>query len=114
MRAVFHSEARLELAEAARWYNSQSPGLGSNLRREVKAAVARISFRPVLANRLKRDIQLGTKANQLSLPHLDKVLIEGFRGKEVELVADGRAISLKPFVDSLEMLRGIFKFLLVL
>ena len=39
MRAVFHSEARLELAEAARWYNSQSRGLGSNLRREVKAAV---------------------------------------------------------------------------
>ncbi len=40
MRAVFHSEARLELAEAARWYNSQSRGLGSDLRREVKAAVA--------------------------------------------------------------------------
>jgi hypothetical protein len=33
MRAVFHSDARLELAEAARWYNSQSPGLGGNLRR---------------------------------------------------------------------------------
>ena len=46
MRAVFHSEARLELAEAARWYNSQSLGLGSNLRREVKAAVARIVANP--------------------------------------------------------------------
>ena len=46
MRAVFHSEARLELAEAARWYNSQSLGLGSNLRREVKAAVAGIVANP--------------------------------------------------------------------
>jgi hypothetical protein len=30
MRAVFHSEARLELVEAARWYNSLSPRLGSS------------------------------------------------------------------------------------
>jgi len=46
MRAVFHSEARLELAEAARWYNSQSLGLGSDFRREAKAAVARIVANP--------------------------------------------------------------------
>jgi hypothetical protein len=52
MRAVFHSEARLELAEAARWYNSQSPGLGSGLRREVKAAVARIVGNPEWSGRI--------------------------------------------------------------
>lgn len=57
MRAVFHSEARLELAEAARWYNSQSRGLGSNLRREVKAAVARIVENPEWFGVLEDDVR---------------------------------------------------------
>ena len=57
MRAVFHSEARLELAEAARWYNSQSRGLGSDLRREVKAAVARIVANPEWFGILEDDIR---------------------------------------------------------
>ena len=57
MRAVFHSEARLELAEAVRWYNSQSLGLGSNLRREVKAAVARIVANPEWFGILGDDIR---------------------------------------------------------
>ena len=57
MRAVFHSEARLEFAEAARWYNSQSRGLGSDLRREVKAAVARIAANPEWFGILEDDIR---------------------------------------------------------
>ncbi len=57
MRAVFHSEARLELAEAARWYNSQSPGLGSNLRREAKTAVARIVATPEWFGILEDDVR---------------------------------------------------------
>ena len=57
MRAVFHSEARLELAEAARWYNSQSRGLGSDFRREVKAAVARIVANPEWYGMLEDDIR---------------------------------------------------------
>jgi hypothetical protein len=57
MRAVFHSEARLELAEAARWYNSQSRGLGSDLRRKVEAAVARIVANPEWFGKLQDDIR---------------------------------------------------------
>jgi hypothetical protein len=57
MRAVFHSEARLELAEAARWYSAQSRGLGSDLRREVKAAVARIVANPERFGILEEDIR---------------------------------------------------------
>jgi len=57
VRAEFHTEARLELAEAARWYNSQSRGLGSNLRREVKAAVARIVANPEWFGILEDDIR---------------------------------------------------------
>ena len=57
MRAVFHSEARLELAEAAQWYNSQSHGLGSDLRREVKSAVARIVANPESFGILEDDLR---------------------------------------------------------
>jgi len=57
MRAVFHSEARLELTEAAQWYNSQSRGLGSDLRREVEAAVARIVANPERFGKLDDDIR---------------------------------------------------------
>ena len=57
MRAVFHSEARLELAEAARWYHSRSQGLGSNLRRAVKAAVARVVADPERFGVLEDDVR---------------------------------------------------------
>ena len=65
MRAVFHSEARLELAEAARWYNSQSRGLGSDLRRQVKAAVARI----VATSATGSPVQSGKTLTRMFLKH---------------------------------------------
>ncbi len=73
-----------------------------------------ISFPSILAERLWRNIQLGSKTDRIRLPHLDEILIEIFGGKKVELVADRRAFPLKPLVNSLEMLRGVFELFLVL
>lgn len=46
MRVVFSPEARLELDEACAWYESELPGLGQRLRREVRAALPRIRSWP--------------------------------------------------------------------
>jgi hypothetical protein len=57
MKAVFHPEARLELTEAARWYNGRSRGLGTDFRREVQAAVTRIKANPEGFGLLEGDVR---------------------------------------------------------
>ncbi len=44
--AVFHEQARVELEEAAAWYERQRPGLGSEFRSAVEDAVSRIQANP--------------------------------------------------------------------
>jgi len=47
MKAVlFHAEAKEELREAARYYERQRAGLGSDCRAEIEAAVERIQRNP--------------------------------------------------------------------
>ena len=43
---VFHAEAQAEMAESARWYDGQRPGLGRRFLAEVRAAVVRIAASP--------------------------------------------------------------------
>jgi hypothetical protein len=43
---IFHAEAKAELFDAARWYNTQVRGLGSEFRQEPRAAAARIAATP--------------------------------------------------------------------
>lgn len=42
MRVLFSSEARDEFAEAERYYEEQSPGLGARFRDEVRVAIRRV------------------------------------------------------------------------
>lgn len=42
MRVVFSPEARQEFEEVERYYNRQAPQLGSQFRREIRAALPRI------------------------------------------------------------------------
>ena len=43
---VFRSQAELEIAEAADWYEARERGLGSEFRRTVEACVASIQRNP--------------------------------------------------------------------
>ncbi|MBS0487473.1 MAG: type II toxin-antitoxin system RelE/ParE family toxin [Proteobacteria bacterium] len=52
MRLVFRPEARRELIEAQRWYESRAPGLGFEFARAVDAAVARALRMPLAFPRI--------------------------------------------------------------
>jgi hypothetical protein len=48
MRLIYHDEAEEELAEAARFYQARSPGLGERLLDDFAAAIAEIQKSPGL------------------------------------------------------------------
>jgi hypothetical protein len=55
--AVFHREAKTEVAAASRWYESQSPGLGRQFREEVKTAISRIIETPEAFGTMEGEIR---------------------------------------------------------
>lgn len=56
-RAVFHPEARAEVVSAARWYETELSGLGSQFRDEIRAAISRIQRAPEAFGILDDDIR---------------------------------------------------------
>jgi len=48
---LFHDQARVELDEAAGWYERQRPGLGGEFRAAVEEAVARVQENPQLGSK---------------------------------------------------------------
>ena len=57
MRLQFRPEARLDILEARQWYESQSPGLGSEFARAVDAAAAGILRFPTSNSRVRGDVR---------------------------------------------------------
>jgi len=57
MKVIFDIFAKLELDDAAEYYNLQLPGLGSRFREEIKQAVRRICEYPESWTKEKDDIR---------------------------------------------------------
>ena len=57
MKSVFLPEAREEMIEAARYYESQAPGLGIDYLSEVERAVASITAFPETWPKLEGDLR---------------------------------------------------------
>lgn len=57
MRLIFSPEARQEFDEAERYYNRQVPGLGEQMRAEVRAALLRLRRWPLSCPTERGDIR---------------------------------------------------------
>ena len=57
MTVRLRQEAEADLAEAARWYEEQQPGLGSEFLDEVRRSLSSISDHPGLYPRVSGDIR---------------------------------------------------------
>jgi plasmid stabilization system protein ParE len=54
-QVIFRREARADVLEAYRWYEEQESGLGAAFRIELRAAIERISERPLSYRVLHRE-----------------------------------------------------------
>lgn len=57
MRVIFMPEARAETLEAYRWYEERRPGLGGELRAELKAVIQRIRQAPLACAVVHREMR---------------------------------------------------------
>jgi toxin ParE1/3/4 len=78
-KAVFHPEAKAELISAARWYESELPGLGTQFREEIRAAISRIQRTPeafgIVGDGIRCHILHRFPYGVLYQVHLDQILI---------------------------------------
>ena len=57
MKPEFHPAAEREFAASAMWYESRVPGLGAQMRDDVRRAVDTLSARPLVGRRLSDDLR---------------------------------------------------------
>ena len=77
----FHPEARVELREAVKFYESERQGVGADFVREVRAAVEHILEHPMSGS----PAPAGTRRKVL--PHFPYLLFYRFEQAEVTIVA---------------------------
>jgi toxin ParE1/3/4 len=86
-KLIVTEEAEREAAEAARWYEENSPGVGDLFLSAIRQALARIEERPLQFPRVRREIR---RARLVRFPYCVFYRMDGETVRVVAIIHDSR------------------------